>query len=152
MAKRIEMIMVEKGIRCAVELLEDEAPKTCKAILEFLPREMDFINGQVSGAEALTYLDPPDIVRVEPESLERNVIPGDVACWYAPGPVQPRSSYAGTSTTDYAEIIYFYDRGARSGGVNLFGIMTEGKEEFCAASHSIRPEGPIRILMRELEE
>jgi hypothetical protein len=30
--------------------------------------------------------------------------------------------------------------------------MTDGKEEFCAASHSIRPEGPIGILMRELKE
>ena len=83
---------------------------------------------------------------------EGNVVPGDVAYAYMPGPVDPKGSYAGSSTTEYAEIIYFYDRKARSSGVNLFGIMTEGKEEFCAASHSIRPQGPIRILMRELEE
>ena len=152
MARKIEMIMVEKDIRCVVELLEDEAPKTCEAILEFLPREMNFLNGQASGAEALTYLDPPHIFRVERENLERNIIPGDVAYVHMPGPVGPRGSYAGTSTTEYAEIICFYDRKARSGGANLFGLMTEGKEEFCAASHSIRSEGPIRILMRELKE
>ncbi|MDP2952254.1 MAG: DUF3830 family protein [Chloroflexota bacterium] len=152
MGKKIEMIMVKKGIRCMVELLEKEAPQTCKALLEFLPREMDFTNGQASGAEALTYLDPPNIFRVGPENLERNILPGDVAYYYAAGPVGPRSSYAGTSTTDYAEIIYFYDRKAKSSGVNLVGLMTEGKEEFCAASQAIRPEGPIRILMRELKK
>ena len=152
MSKKIEMVMVEKGIRCVVELLEDEAPKTCKAVLEFLPREMDFINAQGSGAEALTYLDPPNIIRLEPENLEHNALPGDVFYWYAAGPVQHTSSYAGTSTTDYAELAYCYDRKARFVGMNLFGVMTEGKEGFCAASRSIPSEGPIRILMRELKE
>lgn len=147
---KIEMIMLREKIRTVVTLLEDEAPKTCEAILNFLPQELDFINGCASGAEALAYLDPPNIVRIEEENLERHPILGDVAYWYAPGPVSPKGSYAGTSTTDYAEFIYFYDRKARSSGVNLFGRMTENLKEFCKASHKIRSEGPIRILIRRL--
>jgi len=147
----IEMVMLREKIRTVVTLLENEAPKTCEAILNFLPQELDFINGCASGAEALAYLDPPNIVRIEEENLEKHPIPGDVAYWYARGPVNPKGSYAGTSTTDYAELIYFYDRKARSTGVNLFGRMKENLDEFCRASHKIRTEGPIRILIRKLE-
>jgi hypothetical protein len=154
MARKIEMIMVEKNIRCLVELLEQEAPNTCQAVLDFLPQELDFINAQGSGDEAMAYLDPPNIIRLEPENLERNMLPGDVCYYYAPGPIEPRSSPVSTSTTDFAEFVYVYGRGCRYRDwiMNLFGVMTEGKEEFCAASHSICPEGPIRILMREVKE
>lgn len=154
MAKKIEMIMVEKGIRCVVELREDEAPQTCKAILGALPLELAFINGQVSGDEAMAYMDPPNALYVGPENLERHMLPGDVAYYYFPGPMEPRGSAVSTSTTDFSEIIYYYGRRTRAHDfkLNLFGVMTEGKEEFCAASFSILPEGPIRILIRELQE
>ena len=102
----------------------------------------------------MAYMDPPETIHIEPENLERNMIPGDVAYYYFPGPIDPRASYAGTSTTHFSEIIYYYGRRTRTHAfeLNLFGLMAEGKEEFCAASHSIPSEGPIRVLMRELEE
>ena len=147
----IELFMPRRGIRAIATLLEDQAPKTCEAILKLLPKEFKFITCAWSGAEILTYLDPPNIIRVEPENLVKDVIPGDICYVYMPGPVEEDSSYVGSSKTDYAEIVIYYDRHARcSGGVNLFARITEGLGEFAEAAEKIRWEGAETIRFRRV--
>ena len=147
----IELFMLRSKVRALATLLEDQAPKTCKAILELLPAEFRFLTCAWSGAEILTYLDPPNLVRLQPENLVKSVLPGDICYVYAPGPVgKGGGSYVGSSTTDYAEIAIYYDREAQGSDVNLFARITEGLDEFAKAAGKIRWNGAETIRFGRL--
>ena len=38
MARKIEIVLEERGIRAVAEMLDDEAPKTCRAVWDALPK------------------------------------------------------------------------------------------------------------------
>ena len=38
MARKIEIVLEERGIRAVAEMLDDEAPKTCRAVWDALPQ------------------------------------------------------------------------------------------------------------------
>lgn len=148
--ERIELFMLRQKVRAVATLLMDEAPKTCQAILGILPADFKFITCAWSGAEILTYLDPPKVLKIEPENLVWDVLPGDLCYYYMAGPVTKEGSYVGTSTTDYAEIVIYYDRHAKGSGGNLFARITEGLEEFAKAAGRIRWGGAEMIRFRRL--
>ncbi|MEM2876412.1 MAG: DUF3830 family protein [Candidatus Bathyarchaeia archaeon] len=151
---KIEITVPSKNVRAVAELLEEEAPKTCEAVLEFLPAELEFVQCSTSGAEVIAFLEPPDIIRLPPENWVRYVLPGDVAYYY--GEVAKPGTYMGDSTTDFAEIVIYYDRDCRFtgdwGGVNLFARITENFEGISNVCKEVQFEGAVKMIWRKLEE
>ena len=150
---KIEIVVPSKNVRAVAELLEDEAPKTCKAILDFLPAELEFVQCSASGAEAIAFLNPPNIIRLPPENWVKYVLPGDIAYYYSA--VAKPGTYMGDSTTDFAEIVIYYDRDCRLvsgwGGVNLFARIVKNLEGITKVCNRLQWEGAIKMIWRKIE-
>ena len=69
----------ERGGRVAADLLEEEAPKTCKLILSALPFENPVVHAKWAGEEI--FIDGiPMPGTLDYENDTNAVVPGDVAC------------------------------------------------------------------------
>lgn len=155
MGRTIQATIEETGPSCVIELREDEAPATCRAIRDALPIEGSLIHGKVSGDEVFVPVDDDEVEPVDPENWEFNAIPRDVGYWY---------SYWGDGDVvrgrdPFGEIVFVYGReirirkGAdRNSAVNLFGRVTEGFEEYAAACERVQTEGPKRVVLERRED
>jgi hypothetical protein len=91
MPKRFQFEVVETGVRATVELLEDDAPRTCAALWRMLktPIETNGVHAMWSGREVMSYIPPENRGSVDPTSigLENGTChpaPGDVVWAYFP--------------------------------------------------------------------
>ena len=57
--RKIKLTFVNSNISVIAELMEDEAPETCKLVWEMLPIENNVIHGRYSGAEVFILVEPP---------------------------------------------------------------------------------------------
>ena len=142
MARTILLTFVGEGVSAVADLLDEQAPETCRIIWEHLPLEGRTVHGMYSGPEVFIRADhlPP----APPENQIHRALPGDVGFWF-----QEAGRYA-SSPHAVAEIVFIYARGAAIMGpdgqptwVNMFAqIRPEGADAFYAAARKVRAEGP----------
>jgi hypothetical protein len=145
----IELRYVEDNIAVRAELLEEEMPRTCEAILKHLPFEGPATHGRYSGSEVALLLSTE--LRVEREKATCAVLPGDVGyVWLG------RDDHYGLDD-DVSEIMWFYDRDACPSmaegpvRVNVFARITGDTEAFYKACADTRITGvkTLRVTLCE---
>lgn len=143
MGRKVIVTFVDEGVTAVAELLEDEAPKTCSAVVAALPYEGPAHHATFSGSEVMFYFDHD--LGIGRENATTRVIPGDLAYARFDGG-EWRSL-----PTSFSELCWFYDRDAVPAmpdgliPVNLIGRFVEGFDEFAAVCRRMRREGEKRI-------
>ncbi len=152
MSKRILISFVDEDASVEVELLEDEAPRTCKLIWDNLPLSGPAGNAKHCGDMILFPI--PGTIKMDPqlENSETVLLPGEVYYWWDRG-----GKYHGW-TEDAAEIGWAYDRhnvvanpfeGATLG--NVFGRMVGDASKFLDVSRRSLAEGRKQVQVRRIE-
>jgi hypothetical protein len=133
---------VDEGVAASARLLTDEAPQTCRAVLDALPASGTARHGIYSGSEV--YLVLPEVVRPPREHATTIVGPGDVAFLT----VEKGSGYGIHET--YSEICWFYDLDATPSmpegpiAVSVCARLYDA-HAFFAVCRDMRLEGAKRI-------
>jgi hypothetical protein len=145
MSRTILLKLVEPHVSAVADLLEEQAPETCRMIWEHLPLEGRTVHGMYSGPELFIRTDhlPP----VRPENQIHRPQVGDMGFWYQEGGRFVNNPHA------VSEVVFIYNRGAAIMGpdgqttwVNLFAqIRPAGAEAFYAAAKKVRTEGPVTL-------
>jgi hypothetical protein len=129
---------VEEGVSASARLLREQAPETCRAVLEALPAAGRARHGIYSGSEVYVLL--PELLRPPREHATTIVGPGDVAFLT----VEKGSGYGIDEA--YSEICWFYDLDATPSmpegpvAVNVFARLHDA-EAFFAVCRDMRLEG-----------
>jgi hypothetical protein len=141
----IRLTFVATGESVVAEMLDDEAPQTCKAVWDLLPAKGKMIHGMYSGSEIFMLLDNP-----QPAPIENQVqlpLPGELLFFHDPG----GSQFTGANKV--GEICIVYGRGVTARGpegasifVNMFaripGDWKYDWVDFANACRRVRYEGP----------
>lgn len=143
--RKIEIIFPKRSVRAVAEMLEEEAPKTCRAVLEVLPHEGMATHAMWCGREVWTALKITDALRaVPPENQTIYPIPGDIMYGYFPD-------------EDVCDFAIFYGRDCQLFGpwglrpMNRFAKITENLDDFAKACGMLLLEGREKILIREIK-
>ena len=148
MPRKIRLTFVDEGVSVDAELLEDEAPKTCQAVWDALPKEEDGIHAVYSGSE-IAYFLSEDIV-IQSENLTSRTLPGDI-CYYRLKPGLMHGWLDGIT-----ELCWFYGRDGRPNmpdgpvAVNLFARMIGDTTAFFEVCYRIRREGVKRVRIERI--
>jgi hypothetical protein len=142
---RVRLRFEEAGAEAFAELLWDQAPVTCAAVVSLLPIQGIVHQAIYSGSESVMRL--PTLLKLEKENATWDVKRGDLAfTWLAAD-----SSYK--VTEDFAELCWFYDHDARPSmwegpvAVNVFARIVEPADAFYAFCRRIRREGIKPIVV-----
>jgi hypothetical protein len=140
-------IEFEKGGVFTAQLLEEEAPKTCAAILKHLPFTYRFHHSIVSGQAIVTL--PPDLT-VEEENQRTVGVPAGSLCFLVQDPPRnvPDEIYISygpyfvsrCSTIDFQQ------------PVNVFGLIESGQDELIKIGKRILMEGAENVGFSLVEE
>lgn len=143
MGTRLVFTFVDEGVSAVAELFEDQAPKSCAAVLSCLPQGGESHHATYSGSEGVLILDRD--LGIGRENATSKVIPGDLGYTRFEGGEMwgfPKS---------FSELCWFYDRDAVPSmldgpvPVNIIGTFVEGFPEFAAVCRRMRREGVKRI-------
>lgn len=158
MARQIELLLMKKDVRAVATLLEEEAPRTCRAVWDALPIEGDTYHAKWAGRELYTLV-PPLRSRPGEENATITPIPGDVLYFDVPPdtidlPVAMRRAYP----KGLVDLAVFYGRNNLLLGPagfmpgNLFATITEGFEAYAKACAELFREGVIneRFVIRRV--
>lgn len=141
MAAEIVFRFPDEGVAASARLLE-EAPETCRAVVNALPVSGLARHGIYSGSEV--YLVLPEVITLPREHATTLVGPGDVGFLT----VEKGSGYG--IEESYSEICWFYDLDATPSmpegpiAVNVFARL-EDADAFFAVCRRMRLEGAKRI-------
>jgi hypothetical protein len=153
--RHIRMSFVETGESVIAEMLDDDAPLTCRLVWDMLPLEHDLIHGRYSGMEAYVLLD-----EVQPAPNEKRTqlpLPGEIFYWSDPGA-------ASTSNGEpVAEILFAFGRGVTLRGpegvpsfASMFaripGDWKYDWVDFAQACGRIRMQGTQTLRIERVEE
>lgn len=142
MQDEIVFRFVDEGVAASARLLREEAPETCRAVLDSLPVEDVARHGIYSGSEV--YLVLPALRTPPREHATTIVGPGDVAFLT----VAKGSGYG--IEEDYSEVCWFYDLDATPSmpegpiAVNVFARLHDA-DDFFAVCRRMRLEGAKRL-------
>ena len=146
MTKRLVFTFVDEGVSAVAELFEDQAPKSCAAVLAALPQNNEAHHATYSGSEIAFILDRD--LGVGKENATSKVIPGDLAYTRFEGGEMwgfPNS---------FSELAWFYDRDAVPSmpdgpvPINIIGRFVENFDAFAAVCRRMRREGVKRVEVR----
>ena len=147
---RLLISIPSENFKTTATLLEDEAPKTCKGIIQVLPIEGNIMHAMMSGNETLIELQGPSKVKLEPENWIFSYVPGDICYWHS---FWGDGKYL-KDIRDNAEITFIYGRHARvrdlaqrETGANLFARFDSKLDEFAKISKKTRVEGVKHITI-----
>jgi hypothetical protein len=149
MTKRLRLSFPSEEVTAIAALLEEEAPETCRILWNALPFQGELNHAIWSGPETYLPIDPG--LRAPPEHQTTHPFPGDIGFYSLPG------NRLVDWPDDFAELAFFYGRGARPSmpdgpvAMNLFASIFENLEGFTDVCHRIRREG-IKVLRVEREE
>ncbi|MGH9321785.1 MAG: DUF3830 family protein [Vicinamibacteria bacterium] len=141
--RSVRLVFASENVTAAAELLEKEAPRTCRAIWEALPFEGELNHAMWSGPE--TYLPIDSSIRIEAEHQTIHPLPGEIGFYAIDGGVLI------DWPEDMAELAFFYGRGARPSmpdgpvAMNVFARIVENLEGFQNVCARIRKEGVKRL-------
>lgn len=144
----IHLCFVRTGESVSAELLDDEAPETCRLVWSLLPLESEVIHGQYSGAEIFIRLEPREPAPAE--NLAQIPAPGELFYFFDPG------GNVTSGPNPMAEICIVYGRGVILRGpegvpthASLFaripGDWKYDWVDFARACRRARFEGPQRL-------
>jgi hypothetical protein len=161
MARKIEIVLEERGIRAVAEMLDDEAPKTCRAVWDALPQTGPTYHAKWANNEI--YILTPPFAPEEPGRENATVfpIPGDLCYFFVPpGGHVPPDMREQCGETGVIDLAIFYGRNnyllAPDGHMpgNLFATITEGLKELAVASQDLWRNGAAneRMTFRRLGE
>ena len=142
MQDEIVFRFVEEGVAAAARLLREEAPETCRAVMDALPAAGLARHGIYSGSEV--YLVLPEVLAPPREHATTLVGPGDVGFLT----VEKGSGYG--IKEDYSEVCWFYDLDATPSmpegpiAVNVFARLYDADAFFAVCRH-MRLEGAKRL-------
>ncbi|MBS7609675.1 DUF3830 family protein [Candidatus Bathyarchaeota archaeon] len=149
MAKTLVLKLPGEGFEADILLLEEEAPETCRGILESLPIRGRLVHTNYSGQMVTIELRGDDMMKAPKENLVKDVRPRDVTYWYSywddPGLIH--------GVDEYVEIGFVYGRFARPSfvrgvkAVNLFGIVSSNFGSLFSLSRRIRIEGAKEVII-----
>ena len=161
MPRYIEISLRQRGVTCVAALLDDQAPRTCRAVWDALPQEGDVYHAKYAGNEfyALVPAFP-----AEPLGIENGTIvpaKGDVGYLHLPAGVRlPADAQQGLSGQAAVDLAVFYDRNnillSPSEGYlpcNVFATIVRNLEQVTAAGNDIWRAGAVgeRLRFRRLE-
>jgi hypothetical protein len=141
--RRLRLVFPGESVISVAELLESEAPVTCRTIWEALPFEGELNHAIWSGPE--TYLPIDASIRIPPEHQTRSPLPGEIGFYAIDGGVLV------DWPEDMAEVAFFYGRGSRPSmpdgpvAMNIFARIVENLAAFQAVCARIRKEGVKRL-------
>lgn len=159
MARRIELVLKQKGVRAVATFLDDAAPRTCAALWEMLPIDGDTFHAKWAGRELYTLV-PPPATSPGLENATIMPIPGDLL-WFdvSPDSIDLPIEMRKANPRGLVDIAVFYGRnnfllspqGFMPG--NLFATITEGLAEYAKACGEVFREGVIheRFIVRRLD-
>src|SRR5689334_8821824 len=150
-AREIEFTFPNEGVSARAVLLEDQAPRTCRAMWELLPVEGEAFHAMVSGTIGAILLDPG--VVVEAENTATCLQTGDVLFTHYDG------NWRHGWPEPLSEIYWAYDRYARptvpylftTAVGNVFGRFVGDASAFFAVSRRIHREGWKQLTVRRAE-
>ncbi len=150
MTRYITVTLDTRGVSCTARLLDEEAPRTARAVWEALPLSGQVFHGKYARNEIYNLV--PAFAETEPgkENITVTPIPGDL-CYFAfdsDDLGNPSYGYAtDDSVTQMSQIVdlaLFYGRNnllinGDQGWVpgNVFGTVVSGQEEMAAACQDI---------------
>lgn len=160
MVRKIEIVLEHRGVLAVAELLDDEAPKTCKAVWDALPQSGGTYHAKWANNEI--YILTPPFAAEEPGRENATVfpIPGDVCYFFVPpGAPVPPDMRKQCDETGIIDLAIFYGRNnyllAPDGHMpgNVFATISEGLKEFAAACQDVFRNGAAseRMTIRRLE-
>ncbi len=142
-----------KRFETTTTLLEDEAPKTCRAITNGLPIQAKLLHAAMSGQVAALEMRGKRIVRIEPENSVYSTVPGDLLYWYSYWGDGERLKDLG----EYSEIIFVYGRHTRlrdmtmrDVSASLFATIDGKLDLFARICKDVHDRGPVSIKMERL--
>ena len=133
---------LDEGVAASARLLQEQAPDTCRAVVDALPAAGSARHGIYSGSEV--YLVLPELLAPPREHATTIVGPGDVGFLT----VEKGSGYGIEEA--YSEVCWFYDLDATPSmpegpiAVNVFARLYEA-EAFFAVCRRMRLEGAKRL-------
>lgn len=148
MQDEIVFRFLDEGVAASARLLGEQAPETCRAVLDALPAAGSARHGIFSGSEV--YLILPELLAAPREHATTIVGPGDVGFLT----VEKGSGYGIEET--YSEVCWFYDLDATPSmpegpiAVNVFARLYEA-EAFFAVCRRMRLEGAKRLEIARAE-
>ena len=149
MQDEIVFRFLDEGVAASARLLQEQAPDTCRAVVDALPAAGSARHGIYSGSEA--YLVLPELLAPPREHATTIVGPGDVGFLT----VEKGSGYGIEEA--YSEICWFYDLDATPSmpegpiAVNVFARLYEA-EAFFAVCRRMRLEGAKRLEIARAEK
>ena len=161
MARKIEVVLEKRGVRCVADLLEEDAPKTCEAVWSALPQGGQAYHAKFASNEVYTLVPPFANPEPGPENQTIMPIPGDVMYFYfPPGVVKFPDVAEYSGNLGVIDLAIFYGRnnylfspatGPLPG--NVFATITENFEAMAKACDTIWREGFVgeKLVYRRLE-
>ena len=166
MPRYIEIAFERREARCVAELLEAQAPRTCRAVWDALPQGGDAFHGKYARNEVYTLVED---FAPEPPGRENTTItpiPGDVCAFWFTGQELGSASHGYSEERRPAEdrmivdLALFYERNnlllnPDVGWVpgNVFATIVEGLDVIAAASADLWLHGSAgeRLTLRRAE-
>ena len=139
---------LDEGVAASAWLLQEQAPDTCRAVVDALPAAGSARHGIYSGSEV--YLVLPVLLGPPREHATTIVGPGDVGFLT----VEKGSGYG--IEEDYSEVCWFYDLDATPSmpegpiAVNVFARLYDA-DAFFAVCRRMRLEGAKRLEIARAE-
>ena len=133
---------LDEGVAASARLLQEQAPDTCRAVVDALPTAGSARHGIYSGSEV--YLVLPELLAPPREHATTIVGPGDVGFLT----VEKGSGYG--IEEGYSEVCWFYDLDATPSmpegpiAVNIFARLHDA-DAFLAVCRRMRLEGAKRL-------
>ncbi len=160
MARRIEIMLEQRGIRAVAELMEEEAPRTCAAVWNALPQSGPVWHAKFANNEIFMLTEP--FAPEEPGRENGTVfpIPGDLLYFFIPPGTPVPAEVKEQAANGLVDLAVFYGRNNYLHGPegfmpgNLFATITGGLKEFAAASDDIWRNGGASetMTLRRLDE
>jgi len=152
--REIEIVFVDGGVTGRVLLLDDEAPRTCQAIWEALPRAGEGSHAMYSGTCGALFFDDAAIgAGIGEENATGNIQTGDVMFTHYDAGTRHGHRNA------LSEIYWAYDRYVRPivpgqhgpAIANVFGRVVGDPGPFYEMSRRLHSEGFKRLEVRRVE-
>jgi hypothetical protein len=151
MPRFITIALEKRGVSCVARLLDDEAPRTCKAVWESLPLGGDAYHAKYARNEVYTLV--PRFAAEEPgiENPTVTPIPGDVMYFtFEPWQLTAGSHGYAEQHAQTVDLAIFYGRNnlLLNGDVgwvvgNVFATIVEGLDEMATACNDVWRAGAI---------
>jgi hypothetical protein len=158
MPRQIELSLKLKNVRAVATLLEDEAPRTCKAVWDALPIEGETYHAKWAGRELYTLV-PPFPVGPSAENETITPIPGDVLYFdVSPDTIDLPVTLRRQHPKGLVDLAVFYGRNNLLLGPagfmpgNLFATITDGLDAYARACNELFREGMVngRFIIRRI--